>query len=203
MFEKYISLIHKDIIVAKSSFVFLALSLLFPLILPQELLVSNYYVPAVMIITFASLLVSVGPLWQEEKNKGIELLLSTSCTRKNVVMCRYLALIFAVLINLIFYFGAILLLTNQLVFLNFAGVILFFVTCLSLSLIVPISFKFKAMTTSIIESIIFCPIIVIFETIKIENTCSLFVSMSIILFSILLIILSMYVSLRIYRNKDL
>lgn len=179
------------------------MSVLFPIFLPQEILISSYYVPAIMIIIYTSLLINIGPVWQEEKNKGIELLLTTSCTRRDIVICKYLVSIFANLINTMLYFGTILLITNQLVFMNFAGVILFFTTCLILSVFIPISFKFKAMTTSIIEGIIFCPIIVIFELKKIENKCSLFTCIAIVLFSILLIILSMYISLKIYRNKDL
>lgn len=201
--KKYISLIYKDLFICKSVAVCVLFSILFAVTLPKNILESYFYVPAIMIMAIITLSTAIAPLWQEEKNKGLELLLTTSCTRKDIVLCRYTVSLLVNLINLIIYFVSILLFVKQAVFISLGGTITFFIMCLMLSLIIPISFKFKASTASIIAATIISPLIIISEFLKIENVDSSLISAAIILFSILLIILSVNISLKIYSKKDL
>ncbi len=202
-FKRYVSLICKDLFICKSVAIFGLFSILFATALPQDIVSSYFYVPAVMMMAIITLLTSIGPLWQEEKNKGLELLLTTTCTRKDVVLCRYIMSLLANLINLIIYFGSMLLFIKQAVFISFAGVVTLFIMCLMLSLIVPISFKFKAPAASILMATIVSPLIIISEFLKIENVESISIYAGTILVSVLLIMLSVNISLKIYSKKDL
>lgn len=202
LIKKYTALIYKDLLICKNLYIFLILSVLFPFITPKELLISSFYVPAIMLMYLNSLLPSVGPLWQQEKNNGYELLITTACTRRDVVICRYLTLMLVNLINLFFYFAVIWLLTNQLVFVRSSGIILFVVLFFMVSLIVPISFKFKAMATSVIESVLFFPFIIVFQFVNLDNILKTSYCIGIIIFSIILLFISVRVSLLFYRKKD-
>lgn len=203
LLRKYISLVYKDLFICKSVAVCILFSILFAAILPRNILESYFYVPAIMIIAIITISTAIAPLWQEEKNKGLELLLTTPCTRKDIVLCRYLMSLLVNLVNLIIYSVSILLFIKQAVFTSLGGSITFFIMCLMLSLIIPISFKFKASTASIMAATIISPLIIISEFLQIENVDSLLISAAIILFSILLIMLSANISLKIYSKKDL
>lgn len=201
--KKYLGLLCKDLLICKNVAIFSLMSILFPFFLPKEILISSFYIPAIMILVYTTFLTAIIPLWQEEKNNGLKLLLITSCTRFDIVICRYLAILIVNLINLILYFGTIFLITKELLFISFPSIIIFLILCSLIAVLIPITFKFKAMIASIIVGIAISPLLVYFQLIKIENIYSILISVGIIVFSILLIILSIIISLKIYRNIDL
>ena len=201
--KKYLGLLCKDLLICKNVAIFSLMSILFPFFLPKEILISSFYIPAIMILVYTTFLTAIIPLWQEEKNNGLKLLLITSCTRFDIVICRYLAILIVNLINLILYFGTIFLITKELLFISFPSIIIFLILCSLIAVLIPITFKFKAMIASIIVGIAISPLLVYFQLIKIESIYSILISVGIIVFYILLIILSIIISLKIYRNIDL
>lgn len=203
--RRYTALIYKDLFICKTAIASsLGLIILFAICIPRDMLASSFYNPVVMVTSYITLLAIVGPIWQEEKNKGMELLLITPCTRRDAVICRYLLLLMINLVNFMIYYGVEFFVTKQIVFMNSEFIETFFIVCLTISLVVPVSFKFKAAVASVIISAI---IFVIYEVptmfIKIKDMKSLPVFLGIILLSILLIMLSAIVSIRIYSKKDL
>ncbi len=203
--NKYINLIYKDLIMCKKPFIYyLLFSIIIPLLLPIEILNEYFLVPAVMILGYLLCLINVIVIYQDEKSMGTCLLVTTPYSRKSIVVSRYLLCGFAALLCMFFYFGIDFLVTGKLHFVSFTGIIMFFILCLFISTMLPVSFKFKpTIASSIILLIIFTPTMLFAEFLRTENVKSLSISVGMTLISILLIMLSINISLRIYSKKDL
>lgn len=62
--KKYLGLLCKDLLICKNVAIFSLMSILFPFFLPKEILISSFYIPAIMILVYTTFLTAIIPLWQ-------------------------------------------------------------------------------------------------------------------------------------------
>lgn len=209
--KKYIGLIKKDAIVYKKMIFFVLYGPVMMFFLPANFLSSDLLKSFLSPITMITTLLFVLYMIEEDKNKGTELLTTTSYTRNDIVVSRYLLCFFISILQMILIFIAMFSVVGNLESLNniISISIIFGVICINTSVQVPLSFKFRPITFAtiamIFEFIIMSAAIWFENFIKyyFNNLMSQSIGVLIIIISIIAVIVSKIISNKIYLKKDL
>lgn len=201
---KYINLIIKDLIVYKKFMIFLFYFQVVSIFSPSSLVIS-FVLPTIISTSTFLLLLKI----EEEKSKGTEFLITTSYTRKDIVIAKYLLTLFIILIQSILYCFISFFRPTGFKFNLFSFLLCILFIILFISIFIPLLFCFKVRTISLLSpllAIITVPITLLNSSRPYNYFTSSYRYFYFFIFcfiSLILFIASIIISQKCYSKKDL
>lgn len=206
--KKYLNLIRKDLFIYKNQIlIFLGLYSLVPFLFPKDTwkngTISCCVCPCIMGVSFFLLFFAI----EESKNKGTELLITTSYTRKDIIFSRYLMCLFLMIFQIAMTIAVMVYSLGNFNYINGKTfIIIFMFDCAIISIFVPLSFNFSYAKFMLSYIIVFAvsPILLgKIDMIKNENSqiFDIIVLTSMII-GIAIFFVSVYISNLLYNKKD-
>ena len=204
--KKYMNLVLKDILICKKMLFFILYVPMVLLFLPQNLWGANVIeMFSFLVICEMFIFISLY-LVEEEKNKGTELLITTSYTRNDIVISRYLVCFLNLLVQIILFFLILFLVCGNFLLLNLnLFMINIFLICIMILILVPLSFKYRLTLFTVISMIFICPVMLLLSFMYKWNIDFVLNGLCVVLILGLIIIsrMSIFISKKIYQKKDL